>query len=251
MNSPPPPPPLPPLPPEYARTRIDLHRVAVHVLAAKRFAASGRFGLRVTPGGFGTPLFGDAEHEELLRVSGEALIREHRDADGPHTTVVPLPGASLAAVAAAVEADLDPTFTVGKDTPELGDVEAALTVDPVAVAVTAATLAVGARALDRILARLGPEATPIVAQVWPEHFDLGLDVGVGGQRVNLGASVGDGYHDAPYVYVGPWNAERPGDPGYWNVGFGALLGYDELVAAPDPVAATVAFFDAGLGFLTA
>lgn len=240
---------LPALPADYARTRADLHRVAAHVLAAKRFAVSGRFGLRVTPAGFGTPLFGDAEHEELLRVSVDSLIREHRDADGPHTTVVALPGASLAAVAAAVAAELDPTFSVGKDTPDLGDVEAPLTVDPVAVAAMAGVLTVGALAIDRTLARLDPDAAPIVAQVWPEHFDLGLDVGVGGQRVNLGASVGDGYHDAPYVYVGPWNAERPGDPAYWNVAFGALLGYDDLVAAADPVAATIAFFETGLDFL--
>lgn len=241
--------PRPPLPADYVRTRTDLHRVATHVLAAKRFAVSGRFGLRVTPGGFATPLFGDGEHEELLRVSAGALVREHRDADGPHTTVVPLGGASLATVAAAVEVEIDPTFSVGKDTPELGDVDAALVVDPQASAVMAAVLALGAIALDATLARLGPAATPIVAQVWPEHFDLGLDVGVGGQRVNLGASVGDGYHAAPYVYVGPWNAERPGDPAYWNTGFGALLGYDALVAAPDPVAAMIEFFGTGLDLL--
>ncbi|MBM3658428.1 MAG: hypothetical protein FJW95_02855 [Actinobacteria bacterium] len=242
-------PPLPPLPSAYVSTRDDLHRVATHVLAQKRFVASGRFGLRVTPGGFGTPLFGDAEQEELLRVAGSTLVREHRDADGPRTTVVPLSGATLAEVAAVVAVDLDPTFSVGKDTPPLGDVDALLTVDPDAVAAMAAILTLGAVALDSTLARLGPDSTPIVAQVWPEHFDLGLDVGVGAQRVNLGASVGDRYHADPYVYVGPWNAERPGDPAYWNVGFGALLGYAVLAAAADPVAATVAFFETGLGLL--
>ncbi len=241
--------PLPPLPDDYATTRDALHRVATHVLARKRFEVGGRFGLRVTPGGFGTPLFGDAEAEELLRVSGPALVREHRDADGPHTTVVPLAGATLGSVAAAVEVELDPTFSVGKDTPALGDIDAPLTVDPAAVAVVAAVLAVGAEALDRTLGRLGPESTPIIAQVWPEHFDLGLDVGIGGQRVNLGASVGDRYHDAAYVYVGPWNAERPGDPAFWNVAFGALLGYDAIGAAADPVEAVVEFFETGLGFL--
>jgi len=240
---------LPPLPADYVRTRTALHRVATHVLARKRFAATGRFGLRVTPGGFGTPLFGDAENEELVRVSGGSLVREHRDADGPHTTIVPLDGTSIAAAAGAIDLELDPAFSVGKDTPELGDGDSPLTVDPAAVAVMAEILALGAVSLDAVLARLGPDATPIIAQVWPEHFDLGLDVGVGRQRVNLGASVGDGYHEAPYVYVGPWNADRPGDPAYWNVGFGALLGYDALVVAADPVESVVDFFETGLGFL--
>lgn len=240
-----------PLPGDHVTTRGELHRVATHVLARKRFAVSGRFGLRVTPGGFGTPLFGDAEHEERLRVSGATLVREHRDADGPHTTVVPLAGASLASVAAAVDVELDATFSVGKDTPGLGDPTAPLTVDPGAATVMADFLALGAVALDTILADLGPVATPIVAQLWPEHFDVGLDVGVGGQRVNLGASVGDGYHDAPYVYVGPWNAERPDDPEYWNAPFGALLGYRDVATAADPVDRVVTFMAHGLHLLAA
>src|SRR5262245_10681805 len=44
---------------EYAATRAELHRVAAHVIARRRFVVTERFGLRVTPGGFGTPLFGD------------------------------------------------------------------------------------------------------------------------------------------------------------------------------------------------
>lgn len=239
----------PGLPADYVVTRAALHRVATHVLARKRYAVGGRFGLRVTPGGFGTPVFGDAEHEERLRVVGSLLVREHRDADGPHTLVVPIDGATLRELADATEVELDPTFSVGKDTPALGAVDEALTVDDDAVAVMADFLALGAIALDRILATRGPDATPIVAQVWPEHFDLGLDVGVGGQRVNLGASVGDRYHETPYVYVGPWNAERPGEPEFWNVGFGALLGHDAVAAAADPVDAVVGFFARGLGLL--
>ena len=40
-------------------TRDVLKRIATHVLARRRYAATGRFGLRATPGGFGTPAFGD------------------------------------------------------------------------------------------------------------------------------------------------------------------------------------------------
>ncbi len=224
---------------------MSLHRVAAHVLARRRHAVTGRFGLRVTPGGFGTPLFGDPEHEEVLRVSGASLVREHRD-DGPRTDLYALDGASLASLAASVGVDLDRTFSVGKDTPDLGDVDEPLIVSADAVDVMAEFLLVGAAALDRVLAARGADTSPIVAQIWPEHFDLGLDVAGGGSRVNLGASVGDGYHADPYVYVGPWGSDRPGDPDYWNVGFGALLGYGAVAAAPDPVEAVVAFMLRGL-----
>ena len=60
------------------------------------------------------------------------------------------------------------------------------------------------------------------AQLWPEHFDLACTVVVGGEvQVNVGASPGDAYEPAPYLYIGPWGPERPGDPAYWNAPFGA------------------------------
>ena len=34
---------------------------------------------------------------------------------------------------------------------------------------------------------------------------------------------GDAFSDEPYVYVGPWGTERPGEPDYWNAPFGAVL----------------------------
>jgi hypothetical protein len=86
--------------------------------------------------------------------------------------------------------------------------------------------------------------------LWPEHFDAGCDVVDGkGRRVNLGASPGDGFSDEPYLYVGPWEGERPGDADYWNAPFGAALGYARLLAAADPVAEGVAFVQRGLTLL--
>lgn len=32
---------------------------------------------------------------------------------------------------------------------------------------------------------------------------------------------GDSYHPEPYLYVAPWEAERPGDVAYWNAPFGS------------------------------
>ncbi len=49
-----------------------------------------------------------------------------------------------------------------------------------------------------------------------------------GEHVNLGASPGDGFSTEPYLYVGPWSAERPGDDGYWNAPFGAVLRRSDL-----------------------
>jgi hypothetical protein len=86
-------------------------------------------------------------------------------------------------------------------------------------------------------------------QLWPEHFDAGCDVAAGGGRVNLGASPGDGFHSEPYLYVGPWGPERPGDATFWNAPFGAAFGHGELLDAGEPVAAAVAFLTKGVELL--
>ena len=237
------------LPSGYDTTRTSLHRVAVHVLARGRFAVTGRFGLRVTPGGFGTPAFGDPDHEETLRVAGSVLVRERRTPDGTHTDVHPIPGASLAALAIFAGVDLSEPLTVGTDTPEVGDVVESLAVDHASSAVLATWFDHGARALDRVLTDLGPVATPTVAQIWPEHFDLGIDLDAGAIRTNLGASAGDGYSPEPYVYVGPRTADRPGEAAFWNAPFGALLGYGAVAATTDPIDGIVGFFHRGVGLL--
>src|SRR4029079_15612393 len=105
--------------------------------------------------------------------------------------------------------------------------------------------AVGARAIAAAVADLGDAADAAIAQIWPEHFDLGTDVAVGSGRTNLGVSPGDDVSAEPYLYVGPWAADRPGDAAYWNVSFGALATWSEI---PD-VDAAAAFFARGLGYL--
>jgi hypothetical protein len=228
---------------------MSLHRVAVHVLARRRATVTGRFGLRPTPGGFGTPAFGDPDHEEVLRIAGPMLVRERRRADGTHTTVHPLPGATLGELAELADVDLSAPFSVGRDTPAVGDPEEPLVVAGEAMDVLAQWLHVGALALDRLVATLAPAATPTVAQLWPEHFDLAVDAAAGLTRVNLGVSVGDAYSAAPYAYVGPWTPDRPGDPGFWNAPFGAMARDHELADRGDVVTALVDFFTRGLALL--
>jgi hypothetical protein len=107
--------------------------------------------------------------------------------------------------------------------------------------------ALGWRALDEVAVS---SPGPTVVQLWPEHFDAGCDVAVRDGRANLGASPGDGFHDQPYLYVGPWSDARPGDADYWNAPFGAVLGHAELRGAPDPHRAALDFYRRGLALLS-
>ena len=237
------------LPVAFTATRTSLQRVAVHVVARRRHLLSGRFGLRATPGGFGAPAAG-AEHE-VLRTSGAWLVREQAGTVS-RSSALDLRTASLADAAAFAEVDLDGGWSVGADTPALGDPAEPLGVDPAAATALGAWYAFGAVVLDAAVGSLGPAATPSVAQLWPEHFDLGCDVEAApDQRVNLGASPGDEHEPEPYLYVGPWGSPRPGPDGYWNAPFGAVLGYGALAAADDAGAAALAFLQEGLARLMA
>ncbi len=113
------------------------------------------------------------------------------------------------------------------------------------MATVAAWYALGAQALDQVLALSGAAAAPAVIQLWPEHFDLAVDVAAGTTRVNLGVSPGDGFSAAPYLYVGPWLEGRPGDPAFWNAPFGGFATID----AVSDVDAAVAFLERGLALL--
>jgi hypothetical protein len=97
-----------------------------------------------------------------------------------------------------------------------------------------------------IITRLaaGGAATPV--RLFPEHFDVAIDVlARPGQRVNLGGSPGDSFSSEPYLYVGPFTAERPGDKAFWNTPFGAALTASDL-DADDPVAGAVEFLLEGV-----
>jgi hypothetical protein len=236
------------LPPSYEASRGQLHLVAAHVVARARHAATKRFGLRPTPGGFGTPAFG--ADVEVVRVAGGWLVRERAGTAGASTVIAPLERSSLHDLAALAGLELDGEFSVGNDTPALGDPEAPLTIDAATVLAVGQWLALGSTALAEVVGRLGPRGAPTVAQLWPEHFDLGLDVAVAsGERTNLGASTGDAFHPEPYLYVGPWTSERPGDPVYWNAPFGAVAGYAEVASAPDALGTAIAFFEQGISQL--
>jgi hypothetical protein len=119
-----------------------------------------------------------------------------------------------------------------------------LDVDPVAAAALAGWYELGTAALERLRAEAGEEevAPPIL---WPEHFDIAIEIGDegAGRRATYGFSPGDGEHPEPYAYVGPWS-EQSGE--LWNAtGFkGAELDYADLLAAADSLAAALEFMRA-------
>jgi hypothetical protein len=232
----------------YVRTRQELHRVATHILARRRFEVSGRFGLRSSPGGFATPAFQagpatDSQWPEVVRVSGIFLLHEV----GSVTHVSTLQGQTLRDLAEFVGTDIDAPFSSGKDTPPLGDPDHPVELDTAHVGTIADWFALAWLVLDEVTSSLPASADPSTIQLWPEHFDVGTDVGLStGERINLGFSPGDDYESEPYVYVGPWGTERPGDRAFWNAPFGATRSMAEILQSADPRQAAKDFIDQGI-----
>ena len=223
-------------------TRDHLHRVAVHLLARARVEGAGRFSLRVTPGGFGTPDIGPDGRR--VRVVGSHLVVESDAPGAASARSTAIDGATLAGLAAFAGVELTAALDVGHDTPPLGDVD-----DPIALDTTAATEVTGwyqqvAVILDAVLTALPPAAAPTLPRLWPEHFDVAIEAQARPDlRVNLGGSPGDGSSDDPYLYVGPWTGDRPGDPTFWNAPYGAMRTRVELERHPAGVVT------AGIDFL--
>lgn len=217
---------LPPLPPDYPRSRKALHRLAEDVIKAAREHETGEFSLVRTPGGFGTPVYGGGRQ---VRVEGTELVVD----SGPGER-----RAQITSLAAAVDLVGRDRLPAGLDPP--GE---PLGVDPAAAAALAAAFEAGEEILRRLSAGTDPGDEPTEPTLWPEHFDIAIELGNadGGLRANYGMSPGDENHPHPYFYVGPWDARPEGE--LWNgTGFpGAEISYEELAQAPDPVEAAVAF----------
>jgi hypothetical protein len=151
--------------------------------------------LRWTRGGFGTPFFEEDDRDCQVRVEHGQLVRQRGSAEERE----PLPNVDEDAARA------------------LGDF----------YGFSCSTL--------EELRHAESDEDPSLTQLWPEHFDIAIELGLErrGRRANYGASPGDEDHAEPYLYVGPWSAEVSGE--LWNAtGFkGAELTYSELLDAPD------------------
>lgn len=241
-----------PLPDNWPTQRNTMQRLATHVLGQARFRLDGLFDLVPLPGGFGTPQVG--EQRERVRFSGGSLLIERvigtdvRELEAT-TEVVTIAGSSAADLCAAIGFEPDPDFWVGGDTPDPGDMSAPIALDASATEVLGDWYLLGQRAIETALASI-PDAAASVGRLWPEHFDYGIDLAAkAGVRTNLGAAAGDGFNAEPYLYVGPWDADRPGASDYWNAPFGAVLTFGELDAADDPIGRATEFFLQGLAHL--
>jgi hypothetical protein len=186
---------------DLATTRRSLHAAAELLLAGPQYALSGTIKLRPTPSGFGTLRSPDA------RVAGTDLV-------GPHGAV-PMPGRSIADVAAEAGLTTRALTDVYTDGPGLG-IDHVLHLDPAAAHEIAEAFRLG----DLALADLAPDVERVL---WPEHFDLGLAL----DEVNYGVSAGDTLLEVPYAYVGPWSRTSVSGS-FWNAPFGAARPVAEL-----------------------
>lgn len=222
---------LGPPPAGLVETRLALHRVAVYALSPARRRVNGKIALRWTLGGFGTPFFGD---DEQVRVEGTTLVRQR----GEHAAAEPL--TTLAAAAAFVlDGPPDLAWAEPFDVPAPGDPDAPIPVDPAAAAFLGDWYGLAVSVLEAL------RAEPAIGdagrvQLWPEHFDLAFDALAGDSRTTFGASPGDAAVPEPYFYVLP---AVPDGSDLWTAEAftGAILRFDELLAAPDQRAAVLAF----------
>lgn len=234
-------------------TRRTLHRVATHVLARAQFIAIGTLGLRATPGGFATTTMGP--DRERIRVSGGTLLRESAAPSGNWTRSMPIDASTLRDLAEFADVLLSDEFSAGHDTPAVGDIDEPLLLDTASTRRIGDWFSIVTQSLDRLVHTAPDFGSPSLVQLWPEHFDAALDIAFDPaapkeRRANIGGSPGDGFHSAPYLYVGPWTPDRPGDAAFWNAPFGAVIGYDAVATSPDPIAMAHEFMRTGLELLS-
>ncbi len=230
---------LEPLPDSFVAARDGMHALAEHVLAPARYRSDRHIGLVPTPGGFGTPTFGDGER---VRVDGVELVHER---PGTSTRVrITTVGAAAQFVGIPPCAPAEVYEPATPCTPD-----APLSVDPEAATVLAAWIALAGSMLDELRETYAAH-DPTTATLWPEHFDLACELGdtAARTRATYGASPGDNVITQPYLYVGPWEESRRSGKLAAHP-WGAAVTYDELRTAGDAKGAGTDFFLEGAALL--
>jgi hypothetical protein len=218
---------LDPLPAYFETTREALHLLAEEVIAPARRRANTKIGLRWTLGGFGTPFFGaDAQ----VRVEhGQLVVQEGARARRAEITTLGDARELLGELASPAE-------------PEAA--EPPLTIDVAAADALGELYGFATSVLEELRYGADSGLEPSRVQLWPEHFDVSVELGreSAGQRAGYGVSPGDGEHAQPYLYVVPWGKVPAGDRWRATAFNGAELGYEQLLAADDQRATALEFF---------
>lgn len=225
------------------RTRRAWHAVAERVLAPARHAVNGRIGLRYTAGGFGTPFFPHTGASVQLRVRGTELLVVR--AGATHTVArVPLHDALSAHEIDPAIPPVDASTSLGYEVTTTATPGVLIAADEHSAALLGDWYGFACSVLEE-LRSVAPDADATRCQLWPEHFDLAVELGdeATGARAAYGASPGDAEHPEPYLYVSPWARPAPDDP-FWNDTTFASLPHSALTG--DPAAARAA----ALGFFT-
>jgi hypothetical protein len=231
---------LPAVPADLSTTRVDLHRLAAYVIAPTRHTANSKFGLRWTLGGFGTPFFRSERGDRQIRVEGTTLVDQRGD------TVVTQPITTLNAAAQFLGSTIRDDAGAEHDSPEVGDADAPLTVDPGGAEFLGQWFGMAFAALESV--RADPASVdPSRPQLWPGHFDPAIEVGDENHRASYGASPGDPAIDEPYLYVSIWWPDRIGvdadDPAWNSPSFtGAVLRVSDFPTGVDPVTVAADFW---------
>ena len=234
------------LPGTYQETVKALAQVAFFVMAPARYEVQGKIGLRYTLGGLGTPFFGS---DRQIRIENRHLVVQvGGKAEAAEITTI-----RRAAQMAGIEyrATWGPEF---HDPPSPIDPDAALTIDPEATAACGEILGFGFSVLEQIRVEARNHEKPSRVQLWPEHFDAAVEIGVeeAGRRAGFGVSPGYAAHPEPYLYVSPWTKDWLNDP-YWNADFfgGSILRYSDLLEAENQRETALAFLRTGLELVRA
>jgi hypothetical protein len=151
---------LGPVPPRLTETRVALHRLAEQVISPARRRVNGKIGLRYTRGGFGTPFFGN---DVQIPVEGVELVVQ---AQGTERRA---PITSLAAAAEHIGHDAPPDDIALASEP--------LLVDATASAFLGDWYGFAASVLEELRAEASADAKPSRVQLWPEHFDVAVELG--------------------------------------------------------------------------
>ena len=229
----------------YASTVVALGQLAFFVIAPARYVVQEKLGLRCTHGGFGTPFFGN---DRQIRVEGNYLVvQDGGVATGEEVTTL---GRAALQVGIEYKEKWGPPL---RDPPTPVDPDATLTIDAPAARICSDILGFTFSVLEQIRTEAREEEKPSRVQLWPEHFDAAIEIGVEGlgRRAAFGASPGYPAHPEPFVYVSPWAKDWLDDP-YWNADFGgSILSYGELLTAENQRESALAFLRTGLELIRA